>query len=345
MSSEARSALVLQGGGALGAYEFGAVRRLYEEPGFAPDLIAGVSIGAITAALLARPAKGLTPIQALSRFWEAVTVSGWFLPPPLRAYASAFGNPRFFTPRTDLFNLASWTNLYDTTPLRRTLAELVDLEALADPEVRPGLLVSATDVAAGEITYFRGRDGGMGLDHILASGSLPPSFPMTWIGEKAYWDGGLFDNTPLGPVLDDLAPDGGERIVYVLNLFPNAAPIPATLAEVSERTLNLQFANRTREDLALMRRFDQVAALVDRLEALGDANPLADTAEFKALLDRRYVRAPQVVEITRPEQAGAFDGMDFSPAGIMARADEGYAQADAALKRRASPRPTRAKAA
>src|SRR3954471_9823877 len=103
---KARSALVLQGGGALGAFELGVARRLYEDPDFAPDLIAGVSIGAITAALLARPAKGLTPLQALEWFWQAVSVSGWFLPPPLRSYASLFGNPAFYVPRYDFYDLA-----------------------------------------------------------------------------------------------------------------------------------------------------------------------------------------------------------------------------------------------
>ena len=123
MSLAARSALVLQGGGALGAYELGAARRLYEDDAFAPDVIAGVSIGAITAVLLARPAGGLKPLQALEEFWRQVTLSGWFLPPPVRRYASIFGNPNFFVPRLDFFALASWTNIYDTGPLRHTLEQ------------------------------------------------------------------------------------------------------------------------------------------------------------------------------------------------------------------------------
>ena len=121
---------------------------------FAPDLIAGVSIGAITAVLLARPAKGLKPLEALEAFWQKVTVSGLFLPPPLRPYASALGNPNFFVPRFDYYALPSWTNIYDTAPLRETLAQLVDLEALADPKAKPGLLVSATDVEAGANRVF-----------------------------------------------------------------------------------------------------------------------------------------------------------------------------------------------
>ena len=331
-----RSALVLQGGGALGAYELGAARRLYRDGGFAPNLIAGVSIGAVTAVLLARPAPGFSPLGALEAFWRQVAVPGRFLPPPFRAYAAALGNPAFFMPRTDVLDMAAWTSLYDTTPLRRTLEGLVDLAALADPAAQPGLLVTATDVAAGEIRVFHSADGGMGLDHILASGSLPPAFPMTLVDGRPYWDGGLFDNTPLGAVLDRLggAP-GDDRIIYVVNLFPNIAPVPRTMAQVVERVQGLQFANKTAEDLKLLRRFDQVAALVQALKGLGDDHPVfqdpAVAEAFAAVRDHNYVRTPNIVAITRPEQAEGFDGADFSPEAILARAQEGFDQADAAL--------------
>jgi NTE family protein len=332
MSVALRSALVLQGGGALGAYELGAARRLYEDDGFAPDVIAGVSIGAITAVLLARPARGLKPLEALEAFWRQVTVSGWFFPPFLRQYASIFGNPNFFVPRLDFFALTSWTNIYDTGPLRRTLERLVDLDALADTRAVPHLLVTATDVAAGRIEYFYSGKRGLCLDHIVASGSLPPSFAMTMIDGKSYWDGGLFDNTPLGAVLETLddAPDV-DRTVYVVNLFPNKAPIPRTMAEVTERTLNLQFANKTGEDLKLLNRFNEVAHLMEVLDSLPKDHPLRDHAAFKAVKQRHYVRVPRIVSITRPEQVGGFDGSDFSPETIKKRADEGYAQTGAAL--------------
>jgi NTE family protein len=333
MSLAARSALVLQGGGALGAYELGAARRLYEDHAFAPDLIAGVSIGAITPVLLARPARGLKPLQALEAFWGQVTVSGWFLPPPLRQYASIFGNPNFFVPRLDFFALANWTNIYDSGPLRHTLEQLVDLAALADSSAAPGLLVTATDVEAGQIEYFYSGKHGLSLDHIVASGSLPPSFAMTAIDGKSYWDGGLFDNTPLGAVLETLddGPDV-DRTVYVVNLFPNKAPIPRTMMEVAERTLNLQFANKTSEDLKLMDRFNEVAQLMEVLDGLPKGHPIKNNPAFKAVKKRRYVRVPRIIPITRPEQVGGFDGSDFSPETIKKRADEGYAQTEQALK-------------
>jgi NTE family protein len=329
----ARTALVLQGGGALGAYELGAARRLYKDRDFSPDIIAGVSIGAITAVLLARPARGTKPVEALEAFWRKITVAAPFLPPPLRPYASAFGNPSFFMPRLDYYAFPTWTNIYDTEPLRQTLSQLVDLEALSNPKASPGLLVSATDVEEGQIKYFYSGDRGLSLDHIVASGSLPPSFPMTVIGDKSFWDGGLFDNTPLGAVLDRLdGAKGANRTIFVVNLFPNKAPIPNNLQEVAVRTQNLQFANRTLEDLKLMGRFDEVAALMEALENLPEGNPLKGHPAYRAVAERKYIRVPRIISITRPEQVEGVGGSDFSPETIEQRAQEGYKQTEIALQ-------------
>jgi predicted acylesterase/phospholipase RssA len=332
MAHQARTALVLQGGGALGAYELGAARRLYKDGNFAPDIIAGVSIGAITAVLLARPAQGMKPVEALEAFWQRVAVPAPFLPPPLRSYVSAFGNPNFFMPRLDYYAWPVWTNFYETIPLRQTLAQLVDLEALADPKAEPGLLVSATDVEEGQIEYFYSKDKGLSLDHIVASGSLPPGFPMTVIGGKTYWDGGLFDNTPLGAVLDRLdTSEHAERTIYVVNLFPNKGPIPGNIPEVTTRTQNLQFANKTQQDLKMLIRVDEVAALMEALEEVPGGNPLKNHPAYQAVAKRHYVRVPKIVPITRPKQVECFGGSDFSPQTIEERASEGYKQTENAL--------------
>jgi NTE family protein len=296
-------------------------------------VIAGVSIGAITAVLLARPATGLKPLEALEAFWQKIAVSGLFLPPPFRPYASVLGNPNFFVPRLDYYALPAWTNIYDTEPLRQTLSQLVDLKSLADPKAAPGLLVSETDVEAGEIAYFYSHDKGLSLDHILASGSLPPSFPMTAIGDKFYWDGGLFDNTPLGAVLDRLdRAAAADRTIYVINLFPNKAPVPRNMQEVTARTQNLQFANKTLDDVKMLRRIDKVAELMEALENLPEGNPLKDNPAYQAVANRRYVRVPRIISITRPEEVSGFGASDFSPETIEQRANEGYKQTELALQ-------------
>jgi NTE family protein len=340
MARTARSALVLQGGGALGAYELGAARALYRGGDFTPDVIAGVSIGAITAVLLARPGGGRKPLEALDAFWQEVTVPGAFLPPQLKPYASFLGNRKFFVPRVDYFAWPTWKYFYQTAPLRHTLEDLVDLDALADRNAAPKLLVSATNVKEGQIEYFHSdsKTGHLTLDHIMASGSLPPAFPMTDIGDNSYWDGGLFDNTPLGAVLDTLddAPNV-ERTLYVVNLFPNKAPIPRDMTEIAARMKNLQFVNKTEQDLKLMRRFNQVAKLMQALEQFPGGNPLKDDEAYNELKKQGYIHVPRIVSITT-ETFDEFGDADFSPEGIKKRAEEGYAQAMKALGHKSLPR-------
>jgi len=335
MSGSAKSALVFQGGGALGAYELGAARALYRDQLFSPDLIAGVSIGAITAVLLARPRKGMTPLDALEAFWKKVTVSAPALPDFVRPYASFLGNPNFFTPRQDYFDFFNWTYLYGTAPLRRTLEELVDLDALADKTATPRLLVSATDLKEGQIEHFYSNDPNyqLRLDHIIASGSLPPAFQWTTIDCKHYWDGGLFDNTPLGAVLDHLN-DGPEvdRTVYVINLFPNKAKIPTNMFEIAARIKNLQFANKTQEDIKLLHRFNEVAALMEALEAIPTGNPLQNDDAYKTIKARGYLRVPRIVPVTPPETPEEYADADFSPEAIQQRASAGERQTLEALK-------------
>jgi NTE family protein len=338
MAGKVHSALVLQGGGALGAYELGAARALYENPSFAPDVIAGVSIGAITAALLARPGGGRKPLEALEAFWREVTVPGTFLPPPLRPFASFLGNRKFFVPRLDYLVWPTWTYFYQTAPLRDTLSHLVDIDALADPNAVPKLLVSATDVENGEIVYFRsdGEQGPLTLDHIMASGSLPPAFPETLIEGRSYWDGGLFDNTPLGAVLDELdklnKEPAAERTVYIVNLFPKRAPLPRNMLEINARVKNLQFVNKTEQDVKLMRRFNRVVDLMEALDKLKGDNPLKDNDAYKELKKQRYLRVPRIVSVTTNEAMHQFDDADFSPDAIGKRAQQGYALTRQALQ-------------
>jgi predicted acylesterase/phospholipase RssA len=338
-------ALVLQGGGALGAFELGVARVLYGEMAWRPDVVAGVSIGAVTAILLARP-RGGDPLAAVEAFWRRVTVATTWIPGPLRPYASVLGNPHLFMPRTDVWNLPWWTNFYTVGALRETLAELVDLDALADPMARPGILLTATDVAAGEITAFYSGDKGLALDHVLASGSLPPSFPATTICRRAYWDGGMFDNTPLGAVLDHLDPSEAcrdEREVVVVNLFPNAGRAPMNMSEVSLRALNLLFANKTASDLRLLDRFNTVAALLDTIRGDPRWADLAASPAFQAA-DQGYIQVPNIVTVTRKEPADGAASGDFSAESIAARAEEGERATREAFAGRAH-RPARLAAA
>src|SRR5688500_3077161 len=194
-NSNVSTAIVLQGGGALGAYEYGVLKARYVQcPGFEPVAVTGISIGAITAAVLGG-AKG-DPLAALDDLWRhRLTVRpprpiGW-LPRLVDRSLAAFGNPGMYrlNPRL-LVTPYTPPGSCVTAPGRRTLADLVDAVGLTDEQ--PRVIVGATNVGAGQMEYFDGRrPGGLTFDHVVASGSLPPGFPMTAIGERRYWDGGL----------------------------------------------------------------------------------------------------------------------------------------------------------
>jgi len=334
MDKDVRKALVLQGGGALGAYELGVARALYRENQYAPDMIAGVSIGAVTAALLARPRNG-DPLATLEKFWKDITLPAEYLLPAFRPYASLFGDPAFFRPRLDLLAMPFWTCLYETAPLRVTLAALIDTAALGDRTARPRLLLTATDIAHGEIMPFDSAAESLTLDHILASGSLPPNFPMTEVNGTAYWDGGLFDNTPLGAVIERMDPHPGakdERQIIVVDLFPNLGAVPANMGQVGQRMLNLLFANKTRSDVKLMKRFNGVAALVDLINSDERFKELRETDQFREA-NKGYLVIPDIVEITRSAEADGISSGNFSPAAIMSLAEEGERDARQSLDR------------
>jgi NTE family protein len=162
---------------------------------------------------------------------------------------ATFGNPAFWLPRMDFAGFSSWTNLCDTRPMHRTLAEICDFKFIHDPE-HMGFAVTATDVATGASVRFanRGEDETpITPDHILASGALPPGFPMIEIDGKKYWDGGLFDNTPLRPMMDLLSFKELEGLPIVLiDLFPADGapePVPGNMLQLMNRMVELSFEN------------------------------------------------------------------------------------------------------
>lgn len=292
---EPRKVLVLQGGGALGAYQAGAYEAL-AQPGGTLDWIAGISIGAINAALIA----GNPPqrrVERLRAFWEQVSVAllpaaalGGLLGPmrpwwedAVASFGAWQGIPGFFRPRGP----AAWwpqppASLYDTEPLRRTLEELVDFELLNDGPVR--LSVGAVDVESGNFTYFDNRAERIGPEHVMASGALPPGFPAVEVDGRWYWDGGIVSNTPLAHVLSSTAPaDARPLTVFQVDLFAARGKRPATLAEAAERQKDIQYSSRTRAVSDRVRERHQLHA---RLRALGALLPpeVRASAEARRLL-------------------------------------------------------------
>ena len=331
-SGNVYTAVVLQGGGALGAYECGVLKALFEQrPGFRPVAVAGISIGAITAAVVGG-ARG-DPILALERLWrDKLTVSsGVWLPAQIDRSLAVLGNPGMYQLAPDFFT-SPWsaTSIYDTGPLRQTLTELVDPAALNDGGTR--VVVGAIKVRTGEMEFFDSRGpGGLTFEHVAASGSLPPGFPMTVIDGQWYWDGGLFSNTPLSPAITalDEASNGDPtavRELIVVELFPMDAPIPTTMPDVLERIVQLQYASRLKLDQKFFDKIDRLVDLMAKIDgALTDRDDIRNDPTFKEMRAYRKINHFNVVTSSLPAELS--NASDFSRASIEARIKAGYSDA------------------
>lgn len=279
-NDEEMHVLVLQGGGALGAYQAGVYEGLCAD-GSAPEWIAGISIGAINAALIAGNPPELRT-ERLRAFWGKVSsgLRGVPLLPGERARAwfndasaaliAGFGAPGFFAPRWPpaVFyppGAPEALSFYDASALKRTLEELVDFDRINAGETR--LSVGAVNVRTGNFAYFDSRRDRIRAEHIMASGALPPGFPPVEIDGEHYWDGGLVSNTPLEYVLDQER--ARDLRIFQVDLFPARGPMPRTLAEAAEREKDIRFSSRTRlnTDAALRTRRAKAAfrRLAERL--------------------------------------------------------------------------------
>jgi NTE family protein len=258
----AQRVLVLQGGGALGSYQAGAYQALCHHD-FEPDWVAGISIGAVNAAIIAGNPREKR-VGRLKEFWDMVSAPVPWNPvtksdrgrslfnETSAALIATFGVSGFFRPRVPPAPL--WPqgspqaqSYYDTSPLRATLERLVDFDLINDLKVR--LSVGAVSVTTGNFKYFdnfefRKQGKKIGPEHIMASGALPPGFPSVEIEGEHFWDGGIATNTPLDYVLD--AEIDNDLLIFQVDLFSARGPLPVSLLEAAEREKDIRFSSRTR---------------------------------------------------------------------------------------------------
>src|SRR5262245_1069323 len=341
-----RTALVLQGGGALGAYEYGVLKALYEtRPHFTPAVVTGISIGAINAAVLVGAKDD--PIRTLDHVWRqrftalpsfplsVTALSESLLPPEVQKYLSVWGNAGMYQLRPEfLYAPLLATSMYTLAPLRQTLEEVVDLKKL-NGHAAPRVAVCAVNVATGELTTC-GNTEGLSVDHIVVTGRLPPSFPMTRIHGQSYWDGGLVGNTPLSLAINYLeALEGGDpqvgRELIVVELFPMQARPPQTLDEVLMRAAQLAFTSKLTLDQQLFAKFNDFVDLVQRIDRVLQTLPTPEAQQIR--------EHPGYVELVRHQKIDAFTVItfradtrlalpgDFSKASIEARIAAGYMDA------------------
>jgi NTE family protein len=260
--ANAQRVLVLQGGGALGSYQAGAYQALCRHD-FEPEWVAGISIGAVNAAIIAGNPRE-TRVERLKEFWEMVSAPVPWHPvtssdrsrslfnEASAALIATFGVPGFFRPRFPPAPV--WPqgspqsqSYYDTAPLRATLERLVDFDRIND--LRTRLSVGAVSVTTGNFKYFdnvefKQQGKKIGPEHIMASGALPPGFPSIEIEGEHFWDGGIASNTPLDYVLD--AGVDSDLLIFQVDLFSARGPLPISLLEAAEREKDIRFSSRTR---------------------------------------------------------------------------------------------------
>ena len=291
---EEKIVLVLQGGGALGAYQAGAYETLCEAAEI-PTWVAGTSIGAVNGAIIA----GNPPerrVRRLREFWERV--SSRLLAWPLSnddnsrrifnetsaVLVAAGGAPGFFEPRVPPAVLMPQgtpeaISLYDTEPLRATLEELVDFDLLNSGAVR--LSVGAVQVLSGNMKYFDTQKMRIGPEHIMASGALPPGFPPIEIDGQPYWDGGLVSNTPLEFVLERTGPRD-DMVIFQIDLFSAKGCMPENLFDIGQREKEIRYSSRTRLNTDIFREMQTIRRAIRHLR--GKVPPeLCDNPDWEFL--------------------------------------------------------------
>jgi NTE family protein len=334
--------LVLQGGGALGAYQAGVYQAL-DEAGVEPDWVIGTSIGAINAGIIAgnRPEHRL---PRLREFWHRMRhgpalqmlagIPGWGA---MAANAmTVFGGlPGFFRPNTGAFLGLPLTpetaGYYSTAPLEATLRELIDPEVLGACTTR--LTVGAANLRTAEMRYFDSRDTPLTIRHIMASGALPPAFPAVRIGGELYWDGGILSNTPVEAVFDDDPRRSG--LVFTVNIWQPHGPEPRDIIGVLSRQKDLQYASRATAQVVRQKQIHRLRHVIAEL-ARKLPPGLRESEEVRQLAAHGCLTRMHVVRLLAPAIAGEdhTKDIDFGAEGIRGRWEAGYADTLRVLEQR-----------
>jgi NTE family protein len=328
-----QTVLVLQGGGALGAYQVGVYEALHEA-GIAPSWVIGTSIGAINAAIIAG-SKPAERIDKLCDFWARVQndhfvpggLPSWMATAARNLQSISAGVPNFFSPNPAAF-LSPHAPLgpddagyYTVDPLRRTLGKLIDFNQLNNGGTR--ITVGASSVRTAEMRYFDSRDMPLSLDHVMASGALPPAFPAVRIDGELYWDGGILSNTPVEVVFDDNP--RRDSLVFAVHIWNPHGPEPETIWEVMNRQKDIQYSSRAASHIKRQRQLHKLRHIVAELaklvpDDLRRDSLVGDMASYGCLTRMHVVRllAPAL------DYEDHSKDIDFSASGIRRRREAGY---------------------
>jgi NTE family protein len=339
-------ALVLQGGGALGAFQVGAYRALRDNK-LQPSWIAGTSIGAINAAIIAGNPEGKA-LERLESFWTRISTPDPLAPPDSittlrQAYnfwsaqrTALMGQPGFFVPRAVppfavLSGAPGATSYYDTSPLKSTLESLVDFDRINARETR--LSLGAVRLDTGETEYFDNLRQKIGPEHVMASAALPPAFPAIEVEGNYYWDGGVASNTPIETILD--MPPKSDMLILVVDLWDPRGRMPENLTEVDAKLKNITYASRAAQHI---RTFEHINRLREAVHDLYMKIPPAARDQFCEEKLEGY-GCPHAVDILHliyhmADFELASKDFEFSASSLARHRTQGFAQAQALLVER-----------
>ncbi len=326
--------LVLQGGGALGAYQAGVYQAM-QEAGIEPDWVIGTSIGAINASLVCGNAP-TERLEKLEMFWSRVgrapALDAFLgLSPPGVGLPSLVtlttGVARFFRPNPlaflgpDMRLSAETAGFYSTSPLAETLNELVDFERIECGG--PRLTVGAANVRTSEMRYFDSRETKLDARHVMASGALPPAFPAIRIDGELYWDGGILSNTPTEAVFDDNP--RRNSLVFAVHIWNPTGPEPETIREVLNRQKDIQYSSRAVSQIRRQRQIHRLRHYIAELAARVPEDERR-SALVREMASYGCLTQMHVVRLLAPRLDGEdhTKDIDFSRAGIRSRWAAGY---------------------
>jgi NTE family protein len=326
--------LVLQGGGALGAYQVGVYQALHEA-GVEPDWIVGTSIGAINAAIIAGNARH-DRLNKLEQFWSRVEqrhpwsrIPAWTGMPDQLSYLAtiAGGIPGFFRPNLPAFFGAhvplgqDRAGFYSTAPLRETLDGLVDFTRINTDG--PRLTVGAANVRTSMMRYFDSRAEAICVEHIMASGALPPAFPPVNIGDEYYWDGGILSNTPTEVIFDDNPRK--SSLIFAVHMWNPMGPVPSNIWEVLNRQKDVQYSSRIASHIARQQQAHRLRHVISQLVGHLPDNQRKDEL-VKELATYGCPTQMHVVRLLAPrlDAESHIKDVDFSPSSIRMRREAGH---------------------
>jgi NTE family protein len=321
--------LVLQGGGALGAYQGGVYEALHEA-GIKPDWIIGTSIGAINASLIAGN-KAQERLPKLQEFWRRVRrkpIPWPELHEPISSWITLInGVPGLFRPNPLALLGAHFplgteqAGFYSTSPLETTLSELVDFSLLNNCSTR--LTVGAANVRTSAMHYFDTREMPLTMKHVMASAAVPPAFPPVCIDDEYYWDGGILSNSPTEAIFEDYP--RRDSLVFGVNVWNPMGPEPKTMSDVLHRHKDIQYSSRIASQIVSQQKVHRLRHVISELVGRMPEQ-VRNTPEVRDLAGYGCVTRMHVVTLLAPrlDNEGHTKDIDFSPSGIRMRWDAGY---------------------